>query len=129
MEARVRITFFLPISTTNDRAAFLRVLDALRTRHPPGAPSPSENSLITGLTYSADDPPAFHGNWWSESRSEWVPDRLVLLLVDRRGSLRRPRAFLTFAESLKAQIAQVYADEGSPQEEIWCILEQIHRVP
>lgn len=129
MEARVRITFFLPVSTTNDRAAFLRVLHELRTRHPLGAASPPENSPITGFTYSADDPPAFHGNWWSESRTEWVPDRLVLLFVDRRGSLRRPRALLTFAEPLKAQIAQVYADEGSPQEEIWCILEQIHRVP
>lgn len=81
MEARVRITFFLPVSTTNDRAAFLRLLDELRTRHPPGAASPPENSPITGFTYSADDPPAFHGNWWSESRTEWVPDRLVLLIA------------------------------------------------
>ncbi len=119
MESRVRITYFLPITTANDRTACLRIMDELRTRRPE----------ITGFTHSADDPPAFRGTWWSEDRMLWVPDHLVLLFVDRPGSLTDPAGILAFAHEIKSRIAQVYAQEESPQEEIWCTLEQIHRLP
>ncbi len=128
MEEWVRLTYFLPVTQTNDRTAYLRVLNYLRSRHPHAGTSPPEEPPFTGFTYTADDPPAIHGLYWSEVGSQWVPDNLVLLFIDRKGSLSNPEAILADAERIKSSIAQFYQEEGSPQEAIWCTLESIRLV-
>lgn len=125
MEEWVRISYLLPITTGNDRTAYLRVLNYLRSRYPRAEPGALE-SPIAGFTYTSAEPPAFQGLYWSARRGDWVPDTLVLLIVDRPGSIRESGPVLDDARSIKARIAEFYAEEASPQDEIWCTLQQIY---
>ena len=128
METWLRVTYFLPLTTHNDRAAYLRVLDYIRTRHPrvgQDDPPPAE-PIITGFSYTTvqDDPPPLHGDYWSRDR--WIPDDLAILFLDNLGSIEEPGNVLNDAQAIKSIIAGFYDDEGSPQVEIWCTIQQIY---
>jgi len=104
----IRIIYFLPVTTRNDRTAYLRTLDYLRTRHP----------QISGFTYSQDDPPLLHGYYWSETQQGWMIDTVAVVLIDRPISQGGSEALREEARALKSQIAQFYQEEGSAQEAV-----------
>lgn len=127
MEEWTRIVYLLPVTTTNDRTAYLRVLNCLRSKHPQVDLDPAE-SPITGFTHTLDDPPAFGGFYWSETLGDWVPDSLALLFLDRAGSTTEADPAIEDARRMKSRIGQFYSEEGSPQDEVWCTVQQIHLV-
>jgi hypothetical protein len=120
-----RITVLLPVTLANDRTAYLRFLDFLRSQHPFSATSVSEHP-VTGFSHSADEPPAYKGHYWATSAGgRWVPDEIVILFLDREGPLGR---IIEDARSLKATVERSYREEGSEQDEIWCTVHQIQLV-
>jgi hypothetical protein len=124
MDEWTRITFLLPVTSANDRTAYLRVLDFLRSRHPPSASTVTDRS-ITGFSHSIDEPAAYKGFYWSVRRVEWIPDEIVVLFLDRSGRLIE---VAQEARPLKAAIERFYREEGSEQEQIWCTVQQIRLV-
>ena len=122
----VRITYLLPITRADDRTAYLRVLNYLRSKHPRDDDSPTPEPTVVGFTFSQDDPPAFQGLWWSSAGHGWILDDLVLLFLDRPGSLG-DSGVLSEARTIKSQIERFYEEEGSPQTGgIWCTAQEIH---
>ena len=117
MAAGIRLRYFLPLTNANDQTAYYRTLDYLRSPrrgvegHPP----------VTGFTVSSNDPPTFAGFYWSERQQVWLRDSIAILFVDLPAS----EPIDEIARALKADVARFYADEGSPQEEMWCTLEHI----
>ena len=73
------------------------------------------------FTVSSSDPPEFTGFYWSEEQQFWLQDLISILFVDlpASGQIR------AIATEMKAAVARFYAEEGSPQEEIWCTVESI----
>jgi hypothetical protein len=116
-----RITYFLPVTSVDDRAAYLRVLNTLRDRHP----GSGHANPVPGFTTTSDDPVAINGFYWSPTQHGWVDDSIVLLFLDCDGDYGAVGAN---AAAIKAEIAQIYAEEGSPQEEIWCTAEPMRLI-
>jgi hypothetical protein len=117
MAARIRVSYFLPLTNTNDQTAYYRTLDYLRSPRPAVEGRPP----VSGFTVSSSDPPAFAGFYWSEGQQVWLRDSIAILFVDLPAS----ELIDEIAQSLKAAVVRFYADEGSPQEEMWCTLERI----
>src|SRR6266852_2471435 len=117
MADRIRISYFLPLTNTNDQTAYFRTLDHFRSPHPVAAGRP----FIRGFTVSSSDPPVFTGSYWSDDQQTWLQDLIAILFVD----LPPSRQIRAIAAETKAAVARFYAEEGSPQEEIWCTLENI----
>src|SRR5712692_1561683 len=117
MAHRIRISCYLPLTTTNDQAAYLRTLDHLSSPRPVADGRPS----VSGFTVSSSDPPVFTGFYWSDEQQVWLQDSIAIVFVDLLAS-GQVRAI---AGEMKAAVARFYAEEGSPQEEIWGTLENI----
>ena len=117
MADRTRISYFLPLTNPYDQAAYLRTLDHLSN------PQPVADGRLSvgGFTVSSSDPPVFTGFYWSDEQQIWIQDLIAILFVDLPAS-GQVRAI---AGEMKAAVARFYAEEGSPQEEIWCTLEDI----
>ncbi len=115
MADRIRISYFLPLTNPYDQAAYLRTLDHLSN------PQPVAHGRFSGFTVSSSDPPVFTGFYWSDEQQSWIQDLIAILFVDLPAS-GQVRAI---AGEMKAAVARFYAEEGSPQEEIWCTLEDI----
>ncbi|MBI3326137.1 MAG: hypothetical protein HYZ81_05480 [Nitrospinae bacterium] len=114
----IRISYFLPVTTRNDRTAYLRTLESLRTRYP----------LISGFTYSQDAPPTYRGYYWSDALQLWVQDYIAVIFIDRPSTLQERATVRQEAQTLKSQIARFYEEEGSPQESVWCTIQPIELV-
>jgi hypothetical protein len=121
-EERTRIVFFLPYNNRAEADAVNAVIALLKQRRQP----PRSRGKITGFTYSRLFPPAFEGFYWSATLRRWIMDRLVLLTVDHEFSISDPRLH-TEIDEWKQTIAQLYLNEGSPQEEIWVITHPVWR--
>lgn len=117
MEARIRVSYFLPLTNANDQTAYYRTLDYLRSPRPAIDGRPP----VSGFTVSSSDPPVFAGFYWSDGQQIWLRDSIAILFVDLPAS----EPIDEIARALKADVARFYADEGSPQEEMWCTLERI----
>ena len=117
MANRIRISYYLPLTNTNDQTAYLRTLDHLRSPHP----IVDGNPLVGGFTVSSSDPPVFTGSYWSDDQQNWLQDSIAILFVDLPAS----EGIRAIAEEMKAVVARLYDEEGSPQEEIYCTLENI----
>ena len=117
MADRIRISYFLPVTNTNDQTAYFRTLDHFRSPHPVAAGRPS----VSGFTVSRTDPSVFSGSYWSDEQQTWLQDLMAILFVDlpASGQIR------AMAAETKAAVARFYAEEGSSQEEIGCTLENI----
>ncbi len=120
MSDRIRVSYFLPVTHANDHAAYFRILDYLRSPRL----AVDAHLSVTGFTVSSIDPSAFTGLYWSDGRQIWLQDSISLLFVDLPAS----DLIRDLAGEMKAMIAQSYAEEGSPQEEMWCTLERIEVV-
>jgi hypothetical protein len=117
MADRIRISYFLPLTNPYDQAAYLRTLDHLSNPQPVADGRPP----VRGFTVSSSDPPVFTGFYWSDEQQIWLQDLISILFVDlpASGQIR------AIAAEMKATVARFYAEEGSPQEEIWCTVENI----
>ena len=117
MTDRIRISYYLPLTNPYDQAAYLRTLDHLSNPHPVA----DGRLSVRGFTVSSSDPPVFTGFYWSDEQQVWLQDLISILFVDLPAS-GQVRAI---AGEMKGAVARFYAEEGSPQEEIWCTLENI----
>ncbi len=117
MADRIRISYFLPLTNPYDQAAYLGTLDHLSNPQPVADGRPP----VRGFTVSSSDPPVFTGFYWSNEQQIWLQDLISILFVDlpASGQIR------AIAAEMKATVARFYAEEGSPQEEIWCTVENI----
>jgi hypothetical protein len=97
-----------------------RSLDYLRSPRPAVEGRPP----VSGFTVSSSDPSVFTGFYWSEGQQVWLRDAIAILFVDLSAS----KPIDEIARALKADVTRFYADEGSPQEEMWCTLERIEVV-
>jgi len=116
MAARIRVRYFLPVTNANDQTAYYRTLDYLRSPRP----AVKGRRPVSGFTVSSSDPPIFAGFYWSEGQQMWLRDFIAILFVDLPAS----EPIDEIARALKTDVARFYADEGSPQEEMWCTLER-----
>jgi hypothetical protein len=117
-----RVSYFLPITSVNDKTAYLRVLNYLRSRHPQsGHPQP-----ISGFTSTVDDPEYFKGYYWSREH-RWVDDSIALLFIDFPKTVTDP-GLEQEARAIKTVIESYYEQEGSKQDEVWVTAETIHLV-
>jgi hypothetical protein len=120
-EERTRVTCHLPINNAAEEKAFKAIvahLDQLRR----------ENIGVGGYTYS--DPGVFFGRWWNTSPtgSDWMSDKIALLVVDFRVALTDPTVSLSEkVTELKITIHQAYAKYSRPQEEVWVIAHRVTR--
>ena len=120
MQPWTRLTYLLPITSINDKTAYLRTLNLLRSRHPrSGHPEP-----ISGFTSTAADHEAIKGFYWSRNAGRWVDDSIAVLFID----FPRPindAALEAEAQGIKVQIEKLYEQEGTKQDELWCTAESI----
>jgi hypothetical protein len=93
-----RITYLLPITTRNDRTAYLRTLNLLRTKYP----------QISGFTYSQDDPPTLHGYYWSETLTEWIHDIIAMVAIDRHTPSGASEILKEEIRLLKREVERIY---------------------
>ena len=63
----------------------------------------------------------FTGFYWSDEQQIQLQDLMAILFLD----LPTPGPIREIAGEFKSAVAQFYAEKGSPQEEIWCTLENI----
>jgi len=117
MADRIRVSYYLALTNANDQTAYFRTLDHFRSPHPVAGGRP----LVSGFTVSSSDPPAFTGFYWSYEQQIWLQDLIAILFVD----LPAAEQIRAIAADMKTAVARFYAEEGSPQEEIWCTLENI----
>lgn len=112
----LRATFFLPVTTVDDRTAYLRVIDFLR----------STDLGLGGFTTTTHNPAVLRGFYWSERLAEWVLDDIVVAFVDLtvRDDSEEVAARAKI-RTIKGRIEAMYEEEGSKQEEVWCTLERI----
>ena len=120
MQPWTRVTYLLPITSTNDKTACLRALNYLRSRHPgSGHPHP-----ISGFTSTAADHEVIKGYYWSRTHGRWVDDSIAVLFIDFPRPIDDP-TLETEALAIKAQIEKLYEDEGTRQDELWCTAESV----
>ena len=77
-------------------------------------------------TQSRSIPATLEGFYWPSTRRRWIRDRVVLLTVDHEFSITDPQLHAEIDE-WKQNIAQLYFNEGSRQEEIWVIIHPVWR--
>lgn len=121
-EERTRLVFFLPNNNPAEADTVLAVIDLLKERRRP----PRGRGKIQGFTQSRSIPAAFEGFYWSANRRRWVRDNVVLLTVDHEFRITDPRLHSEIDE-WKQTIAELYFDNGSPQDEIWVITHPVWR--
>ena len=121
-EERTRLVFFLPNNNTAEAEAILVIIDLLQERRRP----PRGRGKIQGFTQSRSIPAAFEGFYWSSKRRMWIRDNVVLLTVDHEFRITDSRLHAEIDE-WKQTIANLYSDNGSPQDEIWVITHPVWR--
>ncbi len=116
-EVRTRIISNLPVNDELEEKAFFKFIDFLKKQKEIG---------VQGYTHSALRPAVFRGYWWSEKLDNWVPDNIVLCIVDYKLSFSDQELSGKIKE-LKETIRKWYRHFGSPQEEVWVVAQQIIR--
>jgi hypothetical protein len=81
---------------------------------------------VTGWTTSVRRPAAFQGWWWPDDQEEWIPDSIVLCIVDYRLDLGDPDLSARVKE-LKQVIRKSYRRFRRPQEEVWVVAHAVIR--
>jgi hypothetical protein len=118
-EVRTRVTCHLPVNDQREEKAFFKVLTYLKGLK-------DQRIGVTGWTTSALRPAAFQGWWWSEERAEWIPDSIVLCIVNYQLGLN-DSALSAQVNALKQAIRKWYRYHRSPQEEVWVVAHQVIR--
>jgi hypothetical protein len=118
MADRIRTTFYLPVTRSAERTAYLRTINHVNSLRPrDGALQPGV--VIDGYTVSIDDPAIFGGMYWSSST--WIRDEIVLLIIDIPPAKYDQDAI----RQLKLTIAAFYDQEGATQEVLYCTTKEI----
>lgn len=122
-EERVRVVCHLPYrDALNYRKAFDQIIQYIRQQRGRTVP-------VTGYTRSSLRPRVFVGYWWGipdskrnqrGANSEWVPDEIVVLMIDLAINLQDER-LAKFLRRLKARILGIYSKHRCKQQEIWII--------
>jgi len=90
---------------------------------------------VTGYTYTNPRPASFVGSWLgkpptveceSRVRSRWVPDKIVLLMVDYHLDYSDPR-LTTVVSDLQAAVKVAYEINDCPETEFWIVTQQVFR--
>ena len=79
---------------------------------------------ITGYTRSNILDPVFFGAWLSDKRKKWQRERVVSFIIDYKQELEEMDGALHL---LKDNIARIYGDNGSVQDELWIIAQRATR--
>jgi hypothetical protein len=78
--------------------------------------------------YTYSDPSSFFGRWWSFHRTEWMSDKVVLLINDYKIALTDQDVSLAEkVVELKDTIREAYEKYGSPQEDFWVVAFRVTR--
>jgi hypothetical protein len=80
--------------------------------------------VITGYTRSNILDPVFFGGWWDDRRKTWQRERVVSFIIDYKRELEEMDEVLHL---LKGNIARIYRDNGSVQDELWIIAQRVTR--
>jgi hypothetical protein len=117
-EERTRVTCFLPLGATpsESQAAFNAAQDVMGSLGNP----------VTGFTHSSLRPAVFTGNWWSEERQRWVPERVAELVIDYLTTLDGKDIDGIIGE-LEQRIRCMYKQRGYEQALIWIVAERVIR--
>jgi hypothetical protein len=66
----------------------------------------------------------FFGAWLSDKRKKWQRERVVSFIIDYKQELEEMDGALHL---LKDNIARIYGDNGSVQDELWIIAQRATR--
>jgi hypothetical protein len=109
----------LPVNQDREERAFFKVIDYLKSQR-------EEAVGIQGFTHSVSRPTAFRGYWWSEEQKKWLSDSIVLCFIDDKLGIDE-KVLSAKVKELKQTIRRWYRYYGSPQEEVWVVVQQIVR--
>ncbi len=147
LERRVRVTFFLPAGTKGDQDAAREVARSIGSQYLAGTIT---RFTVTGFTHSGIpseipeeerwarrihlEKEIFFGHWWSDIGIEGVPgiskqsvvEPIVFFLIDYP-AFAQEWELDEVLQLLKEEIFSIYAEYGSPQEEIWIVKQDIYR--
>lgn len=149
LERRVRVTFFLVAQAQEEIDAVERVIDYLFLQYWLHLFEEKWDLPITGFTHSVlpvtipeelgfgrRKNSIFLGHWWSEIKVrihgvdqpdiEQMEENVVLFVIDLP-TVAEEWKFDEGIVHLKEEIFSIYAEHGSPQEEIWIVKQDIHR--
>ncbi|HEX5445826.1 MAG TPA: hypothetical protein VFW87_18510 [Pirellulales bacterium] len=121
LEARTRVVFNLPVSSTGETKALYEVIDYVQRLK-------DRRIGVTGFTFSEPTPAVFTGFWWSDEQSVWMEDGIVIMMID----FAMPSAGGKWSVSgemtkLKRFITTAYRRYGSQQEEVWVVAHRVSR--
>ncbi|MGI8554290.1 MAG: hypothetical protein ACR2PL_26420 [Dehalococcoidia bacterium] len=108
-----RLTLFLPVNTSAEALAAASVVSQVRQRY-------------RRATHSTFQPPAFPGYWFDE-RGDLVVDEISLVVVDVPRDLA-DTSFVSELEAVRVSIFEAYRSAGSPQDEVWLMVQPVERV-
>ncbi|HYK02232.1 MAG TPA: hypothetical protein VE974_10780 [Thermoanaerobaculia bacterium] len=121
-ETRIRIICHLP--NNNARQAFVvhKVFGYLRKK--------AVNRHCGGFTHSSVWPTAFGGGWYSQKKPRsWVPDHIVVCMIDWLVDESVRDDASTVAEKLRTTIRKLYEKYADhPEEEVWIVAHEIMRL-
>lgn len=118
-ERRTRVIFHLPLQNKEEAKAVEYVMSYLQSEY-------SRGRGVTGFTHSVERPPVFRGMWYDRTEDRWVPDSIVLFMVDSHFEIDDP-GFEHYLDLLKREIQNAYSNYGSAQKEIWLVSHSIVR--
>lgn len=119
-EERTRVTLFLPAHEIGDMDAVRSIIHYLRTQRT------SRQCPITGFTNSNYPDCVLRGTWWSARRSQWVLEKVALVIMDYAKPLGEV-ALEDALTRLNRVILSNYKHFGREQESIWMIAERVLR--
>jgi hypothetical protein len=112
IETRTRVSFFLPAHKSNELKAVREVAEYLETQQQEGT--------VTGFTRSSILQPVFVGAWWNEALKAWQRERVSLFIIDYQYGLEEMEMEKVLS-GLKENVARIYKERGSAQDELWII--------
>ena len=114
IQRRIHLAIYLPNITTNQRKAFSRVIDYLKTQR-------QDELAVTGYTQLDNH----LGTWWDDE-FEWIDDRVTIISLDLIGDERND-AFGKELVSLKRFILGAYKATNAFQKDIWITTHPINQ--
>lgn len=119
-EDRTRVTLFLPVHKQDDIRAFRSVVAYL------GKQRKARTCKVTGFTQSSFPDSSFRGIWWSGKQRRWVPERVVMVLIDYAAVLGDSKLHGALSR-LKRAIQASYKRVNREQEVVWIIAQPAMR--
>lgn len=116
LEARTRITFFLPARTPSEELAVYAITRYLEQQR-------SNQVAITGFTHSQFPDTVFSGYWWDD---QWYREGIALFIIDY-DLPPEDRSLRQTLRRLRQTIERRYKSYDSVQQEVWIVAERVLR--